>query len=220
MRHSKRNLWLLPPVDFIMSPRAESGLQREQAAIVPHALAATHLLQPGHRIYIGSGIIKEVNDERDRVNVGDEVIFLASLEIREVDSNPITLNESQLREMASSFVIRKPTTLAFSQAVCHSSAILSAITTICSAILGIPYAHIFSQDDRRALLLLGSTTTFAKAVVQVLRVARPSLFIMTTIGPFESEVEEDELSAMAIELRREERRGKRGTGGRRRTRME
>lgn len=183
-----------------MSLRAESGLQREQVAIEPHALAATHLLQPGHRIYIGSGNIKEVHEERGGVKVGDEVIFLASLEVTEPDSNPAILNESPLREMESSFVISKPTTLAFSQAVCHSSAFLPAITTICSTILGIPYAQLFSQDDRRALLLLRSTTQFAKAIVQVLRIARPNLFIMTTIGPFEREVEEDELSAMAIEL--------------------
>ncbi|KAI7219692.1 hypothetical protein KC333_g2829 [Hortaea werneckii] len=183
-----------------MSLRAESGLQREQAAIETHALAATHLLQPGHRIYIGSGVMKKVNDTLDGVHVGDEVIFLASLEVTEPDSNPVILNESQLRGMESSFVISKPTTLAFSQAVCHSSAFLSAITTICSAVLGIPYGQLFSQDDRRALLLLGSTTPFAKAIVQVLRIARPNLFIMTTIGPFERELEEDELSAMAIEL--------------------
>ncbi|KAI7313422.1 hypothetical protein KC315_g11662 [Hortaea werneckii] len=183
-----------------MSLEAQSRLQREQAAIEPYALAATNLLQPGHRIYIGSGIIKEVNDTRDGVNVRDEVIFLASLEVIEPDSNPVILDESQFREMESSFVISKPTTLAFSQAVCHSSAFLSAITTICSTVLGIPYAQLFSQDDRRALLLVSSTTPFAKAIVQVLRIARPNLFVMTTIGPFEREVEEVELSAMAIEL--------------------
>ncbi|KAI7364963.1 hypothetical protein KC354_g5264 [Hortaea werneckii] len=183
-----------------MSLRTESGLPREQAAIEPHALAATHLMQPGHRIYIGSGIIKKVNDTREGVNVGDEVIFLASLELIEPDSNPVIIDESQLREMESSFVISKPATLAFSQAVCHSSAFLSAITTICSTVLGIPYAQLFSQDDRRALLLVSSTTPFAKAIVQVLRIARPNLFVMTTIGPFEREVEEVELSAMAIEL--------------------
>ncbi|KAI7186617.1 hypothetical protein KC316_g7000 [Hortaea werneckii] len=183
-----------------MSLEAQSGPQREQVVIEPHALAATHLLQPGHRIYIGSGIIKKVNGTRDGVNVGDEVIFLASLELIEPDSNPVILDESQLREMKSSFVISKPTTLAFSQAVCNSSAFLSALTTICSAILGIPYGQLFSQDDHRALLLLGSTTAFAKAIVQVLRIARPNLSIMTTIGPFEREVEQDELSAMAIEL--------------------
>ncbi|KAI6904984.1 hypothetical protein KC318_g5602 [Hortaea werneckii] len=183
-----------------MSLRAESGLRREQAAIEPHALAATHFLLPGHRIYIGSGIIKKVSGDRDGVDVGDEVIFLASLEVIEPDSNPVMLDESQLREVESSLVIAKPTTLAFSQAVCLSSAFLSAITTICSIVLGIPYAQLFSQDDRRALLLLGNTTPFAKAIVQVLRIARPNLFIMTTIGPFEREVEEDELSAMAIEL--------------------
>ncbi|KAI7159889.1 hypothetical protein KC349_g3840 [Hortaea werneckii] len=183
-----------------MNLEAQSGLQREQAAIEPHALAATHLLQPGHRIHIGSGIIKKVSDDPDGVNVGDEVIFLASLEITEPNSNPAILDESQLREMKSSLVIPKPTTLAFSQAVCHSSAFLSAITTICSAVLEIPYAQLFSQEDRRALLLLGSTAPFAKAIVQVLRIARPNLFIMTTMGPFEHEVEEDELSAVAIEL--------------------
>ncbi|KAI7233596.1 hypothetical protein KC330_g5300 [Hortaea werneckii] len=183
-----------------MRLEAQSGLQREQVAIEPHALAATHLLQPGHRIYVGSGNIKEAHDERVGVKVGDEVIFLASLEVTEPDSNPVILDKSQLRDMESSLVISKPTTLAFSQAVYHSSAFLSAITTICSAILGIPYGQLFSQDDHRALLLLGSTTAFAKAIVQVLRTARPNLSIMTTIGPFEREVEQDELSAMAIEL--------------------
>ena len=102
--------------------------------------------------------------------------------------------------MESDFVISKPTTLAFSQAVCHSNAFLSAITTICSAVLGIPHAQLFSQNDRHALLLLGSTTPLAKAIVQVLRIARPNLFIMTTVEPFECEADEDELSAMAIEL--------------------
>lgn len=193
----------------------ENAAQRmplpSQAIVEARALALAHDFANSTNLdeqnmdrgyHIGSGIVKDTGEKCDQFHPGDEVIFAIGTNTDKLGLDAAAVFTSQLMTTDSDLIIKKPRTLSFAQAVCLADAFFPALSTVSKA-LGITSDSLMEQDssqqDHGAILLFNSTSLIGSIMLQILRALRPKLFILTTLGPFQAEMDEDSLGAISVD---------------------
>lgn len=154
----------------------------------------------GSRSFAGTAIVQSVDDKTSQFIEGDEVLFL----IEPFDLTHLNPENGtpQYLIVDNTMMMKKPRDFSLVAAASLLGSFASAVAAICIALNLSPGQMLDGNDqdaDCQALLLVGGATPVGSAVAQVLRVARPNVFFLTTVGSLEEEYDEEGLIAKSTE---------------------